>query len=113
MKRTEAMHWIRVLRTRPLTRAEQNELAMIIDEAFVHPTRGRPYRTALERTNKRFTTGLLEELLQEEMVKGLSRRAAADKIVKALNRNAKAHGLSRGLTVAGVLKRIERSRQRH
>jgi hypothetical protein len=107
MKKNEAIFWRNLLRSdEPLTRAQRDELAMFFNDQFVaHHTAGRPYKTALERTNYRFTTGLMNELLQQEMAQGKSRIHAAEAIVRMLN--WKTAGL-KPPKAKSILRRIER-----
>ena len=113
MKISEAVFWRDLLRgAKPLTRAQRNELALIIDDLFVHPMAGRPNKTALERINRDFSTGVMHELVQDQITQGKSRPAAAASVARQISRNLKAHG-KKLLTTGALLKRIERwQRQR-
>src|SRR5262245_53645009 len=103
MKKDEAIFWRDLLRSgNPLTRQQRDELALILDDHFVHPTGGAPYKTARGRMNRNFSTAVMEHLLQDEIGKGKSRRYAAASVARELNRNGKSHGL-KPLTGAAIL----------
>lgn len=111
MRPNELEYWRGVLvGDKPLTRAQRTELLRIL-ESYVNREAGKggnPGKTALQRTYRDFSTGIMDEAIKEEMAKGVSLHVAAATVAKWLNWKAAGRKKPTG---AAVLKRVERWRR--